>query len=139
MASAKARREMARKKEQAQFDDTKKNFNHQQTIAQLMSQTSVLSLDSSGNQKDSSKKLMMSQKILEKKSTLDRIKRERITIKAKKEKIELLKAKKIQELVKLETNRLLCVFKPDFFKRNFEYEKPWLFPHYISLVYRIGF
>jgi hypothetical protein len=34
MASAKARREMARKKEQAQFDDTKKNFNHQQTIAQ---------------------------------------------------------------------------------------------------------
>jgi hypothetical protein len=97
MASAKARREMARKKEQAQFDDTKKNFNHQQTIAQLMSQTSVLSLDSSGNQKDSTKKLMMSQKILEKQSTLDRIRRERITMKAKKEKIELLKAKKIEE------------------------------------------
>lgn len=86
---------MVRKKEQAQFDDTKKNFNHQKTIAQLMSQNSVLSLDTSENQKDSTKKIMMSQKILEKKSTLDRIKRERITIKSKIEKIELLKVKKI--------------------------------------------
>jgi hypothetical protein len=137
MAGAKARREMAHKKEQAQFDDTK-NYDVQQTVAQLMSQNSVLSLDISDNQKDSTKKLMMSQKILEKKSTLDRIKRERLTIKAKKEKIELLRVKKTAELEKLETKRQLCFFKPDFFKRNFEYEKSWLFPEYISLVYRIG-
>jgi hypothetical protein len=81
---------------------------------------------------------MMSQKILEKRSTLDRIKRERLTIKAKKEKIEQLRDKKIAQLEKLETKRQLCFFKADFFKRNFEYEKPWLFPDYISLVYRIG-